>query len=194
VNLSMPTKANQMMRNWEEHVPEFYRIIARDACDNRQKLFIQNDSIAHGVFLTSLLIKNANHSLKIFSGSIDELFYCTDPVEAALQDAYNRGVKIDIICAREDMPKNNLRKLWNDDNVQKINRISISKLTDFSIYKSHFLVSDDNAFRLEEFHTQTQFEDGYLHATVNFNDAQLGEFLLKKFALLEKASVPISIK
>jgi hypothetical protein len=191
----MPTKANQMMRKWEEHVPEFYRIIAAEACDNRQNLLIQNDSIAHGVFLTSLLVKNANNSLKIFCGSIDELFYCTDPVEASLRDAYNkRKITIDIICPQEDRPKNNLLEMWDNDNTNKVNRINIWKLTDSSIYKSHFILSDDSGYRLEEIHTPEQFRDGFLHATVNFNDAQIGEFLSKKFALLKEKSDLISVK
>jgi len=70
---------------------------------NKLNMFIQNSSIFHAKYVSRKLIESANNELNIFSGTLDETFFCSDAILNTLKEKFekNPSFKINIVVESE---------------------------------------------------------------------------------------------
>lgn len=128
------------------------------------------------------LAKNNGH-IRIVGGELDKRFYSDSRIIKALEDAYNRKVKIDIIFGPEmDSGNDGIKSLWIEE---KIRLWWLEKR-----YDKHFMVIDDHFVRIEEYHLPLQIDrKAYVYKSI-----WLGKELIDEFTKLLSTAILLSPK
>lgn len=174
-----------MCKNWKSYVSDEYIREIKELCDSKVNMFIFNDSIAHAVYLTHLLIDKSKDSIKLYSDMLDEIFYDYVDISNAFDKAVkDRGVKVEILLQNVVQKERFPRKL-HDSWSKYGDRVKIYKAIE-PRYVNHFLISDATAYRFEEVHSKEEFIKGEVKATVNFNDPNIAKVLENNFLSIDK--------
>lgn len=166
-----------MCKNWKQYASPEYMDFSRECSEKSINTMISNEALPHAILLTTLLMNRAKESIKIYSGSFNEVFYDCDDIMKSFKNAIekNKKLKIDILLKEipDDFPRR-FKELWHNNK----DRINISKAAPDLELDRHFLLSDDIAYRFEKPHSKEIFKDDYkVEATANFGDKKFGEFL-----------------
>ncbi len=143
-----------------------YRDFALNAQENKLNCRVYNSNMLHAIFLSEFLISQAKDSIKIFSGSIAELFFNNNIIKKAFEDKLNekKNIKISVVVQEyEGTPD------WMKNKNIEIRRLDKSNIT----IQNHMMLIDNNAFRIEKLHPINMFKGNKelnVIAEVNFNN------------------------
>jgi len=148
------------MEDWSE-IDLKYQELVLEASKKSQDFDIENSDIDHAKFLSYLLVERAKHNIKIFTGSLKELFYSDKRIQSAFKSLSDK-VKVNIIIADGEGESQDFIKF------AKSKGFNIKKLSKSVKVKNHFLLSDDKAFRLEAVHDNNLIREN-VKGIANFN-------------------------
>jgi hypothetical protein len=151
--------------------PEYIDLV-KGACNNNQNFFIENSSIAHAKFLSYFLMKRASNEINIFTGMLKREFYENDK----MREKHNDGIKINVIVEKDGIYAKKVLSLAKEFKSLKIYKLNKN------IKTNHFLLSDNNAFRVEEIHEcNAKQKICEVHGIVNFSSENMASNLHEHF-------------
>lgn len=139
----------------------------------------RNTDLEKGIQYCKELFAEARSSIKIAAGNLDSGFYNDPRIVQALEEANERGVRIEIVYGPNADPKSEeiLR-------LQKEKRVNLYKLGRRP--SSQFIVIDGSHVRTDDFHHTNQ---GERRAYIRRNTIALGQALELDFARLIEESL-----
>ncbi|MEK6890013.1 MAG: hypothetical protein AABX35_02385 [Nanoarchaeota archaeon] len=159
-----------LQQDWKEIDPQYQQIVI-DALDRKMDLDIQNSDMSHAIFLIYILIKKAKKKIRIFTGKLWDGFYNDSRISKVFEEAVNKGVNIEIIIESgkiKDIPK------------CISNKVKLFHMNKKNPLKNHIIISDDESFRIEQPHKDSDLKSRSIKAIVNFNSPdiakKMGEF------------------
>ncbi len=164
-------------------IDRYEEVVNRLAADKTDSRF-SNKGPDHATIVVNALFRNATSTVRLFTGCLYENFYTSDIVASAVQKFLeNSTVRLSILS---ENPLSARGMEW----VQSLaggDRVSVFILDKTKIAKdakipNHFMVADNQAFRLE-------IDDAKREAVVNFNEPTLAIALSNLFdTLVERCS------
>lgn len=149
-----------------------YINLVKEAFNSREEGFcIENSSILHAKFLSYLLIKRAKKNINILTNTLNNDLYKDNQIIDAIKEKLDEGIKIKVkmkMITPKNYPFFKLRETHPN--------LEIFQLIGNNI-KNNFLISDDNAFRIEE----RSYNRNEVHAIANFNSPELVQNLEDSF-------------
>jgi len=149
-----------------------YEAIVKEAVEQNKDTFIENSTIEHARVLTVYLLKQANKIIRIFTGTLPELFYTDKRIKESFEEAIKNKRTIQIIV--ED--KNNIPQYFK--NLIKEKKIEIRENNSKNV-KNHFFLSGKKAFKVELPHEKNNFNG--IRGKANFNNRELGLHIFNIF-------------
>jgi hypothetical protein len=167
-------------------INEYFELIDKFA-KNFEELTIPNSEPIHAAYLIKTFFKNAQSTIRIFTGSLFEGVYGDKNLQEEARNFLRKDENNSIrIAYQESLDINNstlIQTILNDD--QKKGSLKIWNASEkYPDFKNHFAVMDDKAFRFEIDHVTTK-------AIANFGDFANAKKLVGIFDKISENSASI---
>lgn len=148
-----------------------YAGLVKKASEGNEDAFLENSTVDHAKVIYYYLIKKSKKIIRVFTGSLSELFCESFLIRECTEKAVKDGREIQIITTDETIPEF-YASLLKDKQIV-IKSIAAKK------GDNHFMLSDQSAFRVELPHDLGDCND--MRGKANFNNSRVGEFICKHF-------------
>jgi len=162
-----------------------YADIIYNVLENDRDILIPNRTIKHARFLIYLLFRKAQHSIKIFSESLNKLIYENNFIRTMLVEKLKENPTLEInIITNKSVDSQSLKKNLEEKFSEKVKFYTIKTKQKKPI--NHFILIDNKSFRIEAIHKPKKEHD--FIGKVNFNEPTIANTLDNLFTGILKTT------